>query len=355
MSQGLYSHTTRATGTVLTAAIYNSDHQNHITNQNPSMSGAYSDNLTQHQLNTDPGGLGTEVLATDMGVELEQLRFCIKRITGAAQWYIGAVSSLGAIQGAAIVDGTVSDAELAANSVITSKILDANVTTAKLANDAVDNAKLNNMAAWSFKIRNAGSSGDPSDAALADVTTEAVAAAGQFLVGFLASGEIRKFEMADVVGGGWSVTVKTADETVSNTTTLQDDDHLFFAVAANKTYSFRFQIWYKGHDTTNFKWQLTGPAAPTLMRAAGKTTLMTDPAGLVSTAFQNVARQHAFSQPVTTGAINATSTEGWLEIEGLLQNGANAGNVRFQFAQGIAQVQNCTVYKGSYVEFIETT
>ena len=27
MSQGGYSHTTRATGTVLTASIYNSDHQ----------------------------------------------------------------------------------------------------------------------------------------------------------------------------------------------------------------------------------------------------------------------------------------------------------------------------------------
>lgn len=97
MSIGLYTHTTRATGTTLTAAIYNSDHQNHITNQNPSQTGAYSDNVSQMQAVTDPGGLGTEVLATHLGGELERLRFAIKRITGKAQWYIAPDNDLSAI------------------------------------------------------------------------------------------------------------------------------------------------------------------------------------------------------------------------------------------------------------------
>jgi len=87
MSSGLYSHTTRGTGTVLTAAIYNADHTNHITNQNPSMTGAYSDNVTQMQLTTDPGGIGTESLAPSLAGELERLRFQLKAITGGAQWY----------------------------------------------------------------------------------------------------------------------------------------------------------------------------------------------------------------------------------------------------------------------------
>lgn len=87
MSVGLYSHTTRAVGTILTAAIYNSDHQNHITNQNPTMSGALSDNLSEHQSTQDPGDLGTEVLAANLGDELRQLRFCIERIVGKTQWY----------------------------------------------------------------------------------------------------------------------------------------------------------------------------------------------------------------------------------------------------------------------------
>ena len=87
MSSGLYSHTTRATGTVLTATIYNGDHVNHITNQNPLMTGAYSDNVSQMQLATDPGAVGSESLAGTLGGELERLRFAIKRLAGGAQWY----------------------------------------------------------------------------------------------------------------------------------------------------------------------------------------------------------------------------------------------------------------------------
>jgi hypothetical protein len=111
MSSGLYSHTTRATGTVLTAAIYNADHQNHITNQNPSATGGYSDNLTQHQLNSDPGGLGAEVLGTSVAAELEQLRFCIKRITGKTQWYVAPDTDLASVGGTIqhlVVDKSVS-------------------------------------------------------------------------------------------------------------------------------------------------------------------------------------------------------------------------------------------------------
>lgn len=87
MSSGLYSHTTRGTGTVLTAAIYNADHANHITNQNPTMTGAHADSVAQYQANVDPGGIGSEVLPTNLAGEIERLRFAIKRLTGKAQWY----------------------------------------------------------------------------------------------------------------------------------------------------------------------------------------------------------------------------------------------------------------------------
>ena len=74
MSSGLYSITTRASGTVLTAAIYNADHQNHVTNQNPSMTGAYSDNVAQMQVQTTPGAVGSESLAPNLAGEIERLR-----------------------------------------------------------------------------------------------------------------------------------------------------------------------------------------------------------------------------------------------------------------------------------------
>lgn len=73
---------------------------------------------------------------------------------------------------------------------------------ATIANDAVTNAKLANAAAWTIKIRNAGTTGDMSDAALADITEEATPAALDFVLGFLATGEIRKFDVANISSGG---------------------------------------------------------------------------------------------------------------------------------------------------------
>lgn len=110
MSVGLYSHTTRSTGTVLTAAIYNADHTNHITNQNPQMTGAYSDTVGQMQSTVSPGGVDTESLAGSMAGELERLRYVIKTLHGGAQWYPG--SLLLNSGGAVVFNGTISPAQI---------------------------------------------------------------------------------------------------------------------------------------------------------------------------------------------------------------------------------------------------
>lgn len=94
MSSGLYTHTTRAVGTILTAAIYNADHQNHITNQNPSMSGALSDTLVEYRSTADPGGSGSEILAASLAGELQRLRYVVSRIVGKTYWYEAPSQSL---------------------------------------------------------------------------------------------------------------------------------------------------------------------------------------------------------------------------------------------------------------------
>jgi hypothetical protein len=99
MSSGLYSHTTRGVGTVLTAAIYNADHVNHVNNHNPSMMGGYSDSVAEMQTKTSPGGLGSEVLASSLADELQHLRYMISLITGATHWYEAPTTNLGAIGG----------------------------------------------------------------------------------------------------------------------------------------------------------------------------------------------------------------------------------------------------------------
>lgn len=82
-----YTHTTRANGTILTASIYNTDHQNHIDNNIPSAIDDASSSVGSMQTTVDPGTAGSESLATTLEGEIHRLRFAIKEIKGTAQWY----------------------------------------------------------------------------------------------------------------------------------------------------------------------------------------------------------------------------------------------------------------------------
>lgn len=94
MSIGLYTITTRATGTVLSASIYNTDHQNHVNNQNPEMTGGYSDSASQMQIETYPGAVGSESLSPNLAGELERLRYMLGWITGNQYWYQAPTANL---------------------------------------------------------------------------------------------------------------------------------------------------------------------------------------------------------------------------------------------------------------------
>jgi hypothetical protein len=96
---GLYSHTTRATGTVLTAAIYNNDHENHITNHIPSQMDDHSAEVATMQTTADPGEVGSESLASNLAEEIERLRFAIKDAKGTTQWYETPGSTLADLSG----------------------------------------------------------------------------------------------------------------------------------------------------------------------------------------------------------------------------------------------------------------
>lgn len=91
---GSYTHTTRADGTTLTAAIYNADHNNHITNLVPDKMDDWSQDATQMQLQTDPGEQGTESLATSLAEEIQRIRFALKEMKGVTYWYESADQTL---------------------------------------------------------------------------------------------------------------------------------------------------------------------------------------------------------------------------------------------------------------------
>src|SRR5574341_1924364 len=57
---------------------------------------------------------------------------------------------------------------------------------------------------------------------------------------------------------------KTADESVTSSTTLQDDDHLVIAVEANTNYFIEAFLIYDGDAAGDFKFTFSVPAGATL-------------------------------------------------------------------------------------------
>ncbi len=108
---GNYSHITRADGLVLTASVYNTDHQNHITNMTPVGVDDYSVSLAQMRTTIDPGEVGTEALPTDLAGEIARLRYAIQEIRGTVQWYVSQLAKVGAMQGPLDVSASVPSQE----------------------------------------------------------------------------------------------------------------------------------------------------------------------------------------------------------------------------------------------------
>lgn len=71
-----------------------------------------------------------------------------------------------------------------------------------IGSNKVTNAKLATAPAWTFKIRNANSTGNVSDAALADITTYATPAAGDYFLAFKSTGDIVKVDYSSLPSGG---------------------------------------------------------------------------------------------------------------------------------------------------------
>src|SRR6185369_12005200 len=86
------------------------------------------------------------------------------------------------------------------------------VDSQAVSDGSITNAKLANMPAWTVKVRNAATTGVPSDAGLADVTTKATPTTGDFLFGFASTGELRKFDVGTLPTGSGSV----ADGSITN-------------------------------------------------------------------------------------------------------------------------------------------
>lgn len=143
----------------------------------------------------------------------------------------------------------------------------------------------------------------------------------------------------------WVSVKKTVDEVRSATTTLTNDAALAFPLLANKSYILRGKLFFDTSALGDFKWRHTGPASPLLVRIKRGSLAPGD------TAFTTLAVDTSFSSGdivITSAAANG----GFVDFEGLIQNGANAGAFAIQWAQNTSDAGATTVRAGSYLEWL---
>jgi hypothetical protein len=119
---------------------------------------------------------------------------------------------------------------------------------------------------------------------------------------------------------------------------------LFFAVAANTNYQFRLEVLFDTGTTPDFKYRHSGPAGATLVRITQQDAAPGDTALGYSVAT-------AFSAADVAVAGGAVTNGGYVKLTGIIQNGANAGTFRFQWAQNNSSGTATTVRAGSYIEY----
>lgn len=147
-----------------------------------------------------------------------------------------------------------------------------------------------------------------------------------------ASGTTKKITASQI--GIPQIVYKSADETVNNSTTLQDDNHLFFPVGANEVWAFIAHIPVNSGANPDFKFTFTAPAGTTGGFANSET------AGADMVAFGTT--KNFSTNGVALGEIGAL-------ITGTAIVGGTAGNIQFQWAQNALEASDTKVLKGAYI------
>ncbi len=137
--------------------------------------------------------------------------------------------------------------------------------------------------------------------------------------------------------------IKSADETVTSSTTLQNDDHLSVAVLANSQYFVEFFIIYDAIQAADIKIGWTGPSGATFDWTHGGLALSaTSTSGSVSRLYRALGDIGTIGGPSASSGTNAI-----IPGEGRLVTSGNSGNLQFQWAQNTSSATGAVVKTNS--------
>lgn len=145
-------------------------------------------------------------------------------------------------------------------------------------------------------------------------------------------------------GLAWKITKrKTADESVTSSTTLQDDDHLTFPIGANEEWIGCFDLpCGSALSTTGIKVTISAPAG-----ASFQTDYRGYPDG--STQMNIAGTSTAGNSTVDFTAGGWVAVTGSIKIAFRILNGATAGTIKLQWAQSTSSVTALTVRTGAFM------
>lgn len=138
------------------------------------------------------------------------------------------------------------------------------------------------------------------------------------------------------------IAYKSADESLTSTTTLQNDDHLVLPVDINATYIYKIYWLFVANNAVDIKFDITLPAgasfAPNNAHA-----LETWPSGT-----NNFLAMTPSSAQLVDGGNNTTPDIIW----GTFSTAGTAGNIQFRWAPQVSSGTATTTLKGSWMELI---
>ncbi len=145
------------------------------------------------------------------------------------------------------------------------------------------------------------------------------------------------------------IVVKSANETVNNSTTLQNDDHILFALAANTNYWFDLTLLLTSASANaDYKFGWTVPAGCTMFWG-----VRTDPLTGTWGASAATAAAFALKTEAETLSIGSVAGSHGAILSGIVRNGATTGNLQFQWAQLNLTAEDNIINADSFLQIIE--
>lgn len=131
---------------------------------------------------------------------------------------------------------------------------------------------------------------------------------------------------------------KSADESVTSSTVLQNDDHLLLAVGINEVWQISLGILYRSTTTADLKMAFTFPSGEVTASAVALV-------GGAATVVRFEGASPAAGSAVVDGLSATVST--YFEINGVFTNGGSSGNLQFQWAQNVSDAAATKVMTNS--------